>query len=150
MVSLLSCEEILLIILQFFSFAKKITRLSLRFRKRKAKKKEMKTNQEIAIKQRILLQRKKQKRNQAKKIQELRNRIKKMKTRKTHPSQVRCQKKMSQKKMLLERICQPVTRELLCYIWRTLVFFCFFFFFCFQMRSIVRFLAFHRVPLLTV
>lgn len=148
MVSLLSCEEILLNILQFFSFAKKITRLSLRFRKRKAKKKEMKTNQEIAIKQRILLQRKKQKRNQAKKIQELRNRIKKMKTMKTH--QVRCQKKMNQKKMLLERICQPVTREFFCYIWRTLVFFCFFFFFCFQMRSIVRFLAFHRVPLLTV
>ena len=85
MVSLLSCEEILLIILQFFSFDKKITRPSLRFRKRKARKKEMKTNQEIAIKQRILLQRKKQKRNQAKKIQELRNRIKKMKKRETHP-----------------------------------------------------------------
>ena len=77
----------------------------------------MKTNQEIAIKQRILLhQRKKQKRNQAKKIKELRNKIKKMKTRETHPQQVRCQKKMSQKKILLERICQPVTRELLCYI----------------------------------
>ena len=49
-------------------------------------KREMKTNQEIAIKQRILLhQRKKLKINQAKKIKRLRNKRKKMKTKKTHP-----------------------------------------------------------------